>query len=144
MKVAFILLLTTMCFQAAMAGTSKSITFMWEWGRGGSGHTSGPNMDVAYDLYMRTEYDSSYAYDYPLISGIDNCWWNHDRYSCQTTLDYEFTRGVSYHFAVVAYLVEDPNQRSAPSNEVEYSPGSSSGGGGCFITSGMEITFDLP
>lgn len=157
MKMACIFLLSTLCFQAAMAETSKSITFMWEWSPSGLGYTSGPNMDVAYDIYMRTGDDPGYGYDYPLISEIDNCWWNQDRYSCTAALDYNFSDGVSYRFVAVAYLVEDPNQRSGPSNEIEYCPdcpehvvasssglSGSSGGGGCFMNSAMQTIFNLP
>ena len=125
--------------QAATAGTYKSITFIWDWDPGNSGYTSGPNGDVAYDLYMRTDDDPSFAYDYPLIGGIENCWWSQDRFSCQTTLDYEFEAGVCYYFVVIAYLVEETTLRSLHSNQVEYylKYAGKSGQGGCFIARGM-------
>lgn len=141
MKVLLFLLLTTMVVQSAISGTSKSITFIWNWNPGDSGYTSGPNGDVAYDIYMRTEYDPNYAYDYPLISGIEDCLWNQDRYNCQTTMDYEFEPGVRYYFVAVAYLVEDTTRKSLHSNQVEYylSYTGDSGGRGCFITSVINI-----
>jgi hypothetical protein len=131
-----------MAVQVAMAGSSKSITFIWIWDPGGSSCTSGPNGDVAYDLYMRTDDDPSFAYDYSLIGGIENCWScvaNQDRYSCQTILDYEFEIGVCYYFAAIAYLVEDTTRRSIPSNQIEYylNYAGDSGRGRCFIAKGF-------
>jgi uncharacterized membrane protein YgcG len=159
MKTAIISLFIFIFFQTTAAGTLESITLRWDWNSSASGLTAGPNRDVAFALYLRTEYDPDYAYDYPLISGIDNCWWNIDQYTCEVTIDHEFESAVNHYFVVVAYKVETPNQKSAHSNEVEYcsdcayqssgtngspggnsgsspqgSSGGSSGGGGCFIS----------
>jgi len=159
MKIVFISAFILMFFQITAAGTSRSITLRWEWSPYASGYTAGPNRDVAFALYMRTEDDPDYAYDYPLISGIDNCWWNIDQYTCEITIDYEIESGLNHYFMVVAYVVEAPNEKSSPSIEVDYcqdcayqssganggsaappgggsgaSSGGSSGGGGCFIS----------
>lgn len=143
MKIAFISLFIFLLFQTTTAGTPKTITLRWDWAPSASGYSAGPNRDVAFDVYLRTEYDPSYAYGYPLISGIDNCWWNIDQYTCEITFDHEFESEVYHYFVVVANLVEDPNKKSSPSSEVEYCPdctyysaraSGSSGGGGCFIS----------
>lgn len=151
MKIAIISLFILLLSQTTTAETPESITLRWDWESSASGLTAGPNRDVAFDLYLRAEYDTDYFDDYPLISGIDNCWWNIDQYTCEVTIDHGFESGVSHYFVVVAYEVEAPTQRSSPSNEAEYCPdcsyqssgasgspggnsGAGSGGGGCFIT----------
>ena len=144
MKIAIISLFIFLFFQTTTAGTPKSFTMLWDWDPGSSGYAAGPNRDVAFSVYLRTEYDPDYDYNYPLISGIDNCWWNVDQYTCEITINHEFESRVYHYFVVFAYLVEAPNQKSSASNEVEYCPdcanqssganSSSGGGGGCLIS----------
>jgi hypothetical protein len=143
----------------ANAVAQDSITLAWEWDAGGSGYTSGPNGDIAYHLYMRTEDDVAYDDDFPAITGIDDCWSDNGRYHCQVTLLHAFEPGVRYFFTVAAYLVSDRQSISTLSNEIEYtvetamnntsavddgqddavanasSPDSI--GGGCFIACGL-------
>ena len=151
MQIVFFILLTLISTQIARAETTEPITLIWDWDPGDSGYTSGPNGDVAYKIYMRSESDTDYTYDTPWMGGVDNCWWNHDQYSCQTRLDHEFEPGISYYFMIIAYLVNNPIQKSPPSNEADYYvnstggdrdyksvPESASGGGGCFIANGTE------
>ncbi len=151
MKIIFLLLITIF-FQLATAVTAESIDFIWDWAPNNSGYTSGPDGDVAYDLYMKTEDNPDYSYDYPLVGGIDNCWLNNDRYRCRTTVDHDFNSGVYHHFVVVAYLIDDPDQKSLSSNEVTYyvdsadgnppvsvTSGGNSGGGGCFFDELVKI-----
>ena len=106
--------------QSAGAAELDSITFEWQWNASNTGYTSGPDGDIVFDLYMRTEDDSGYDFDYPTISGIDECWLDGDLYRCQATLDHTFEPGVRYFFSVVAYLADDQESVSALSNEIEY------------------------
>lgn len=106
--------------QSASAGELDSVTFEWQWNAGNTGYTSGPDGDIVFDLYMRTEDDVGYDFDYPTISGIDECWLDGDLYRCQATLDHTFEPGVRYFFSVVAYPVDDQQSVSALSNEIEY------------------------
>jgi len=127
------------CILFSFASTAHALDLQWEWSPNESGYTSGPNGDIAYDLYMKTGNDPDYAYDYPLIHQIDDCVLQSDQYYCQVSVDYAFEMGVPYYFVVVAYLADDPVQRSASSNEIVYQldvaadSAGSSGGGGCFI-----------
>ena len=122
MKLTNIVYSILFCGYAAVAGAQDSIDLAWDWSPGDSGYTSGPNGDVAYGIYMRTADDSGYAYDYPAVAAIDNCWWDIDQYSCETTLQYDFDSGETYHLVAVAYVVDAPTQRSLSSNELTYSP----------------------
>jgi hypothetical protein len=146
MKIGYFILVLIIGGLAAVAGAQDSIDLAWDWSPGDSGYTSGPNGEVAYDIYMRTDDDPDYAYDYPIVSAIENCWWNIDHYSCETTLTYDFDDEETYHLVAVAYLVDTPAQRSVSSNELTYNSdgtqqveGATSsgggGGGGCFIAS---------
>jgi hypothetical protein len=136
------LCMTILCLQGVSIGTElRSITLAWEWYSGNSNYTAGPDGDVAFDIYVCDEDDADCTYDDPVIGVVDDCWWNVDHYRCQTTMDYEFERGV-YYIYVIAYLLNEPNQRSAKSNEVRYvvksddgTSQASSSGGGCFIGS---------
>jgi hypothetical protein len=141
------------CLYTVMAGAQDSqdaIDLAWDWAPGDTGYTSGPNGDVAHALYLRSAADSDYAYDYPAVDGVDDCWWEIDHYTCQATLEYPFDAGQTYYVVAVAYLAETPDQRSLASNEISYRPGaldpadpgsgqpalsgvSDGGGGGCFL-----------
>ncbi len=107
-------------FHSANAGASDTITFAWQWNAGGTGYVSGPNGDIAFHLYMRTEDDAEYDFEYPAIEGIDNCWIENDLYYCQTTLTHAFEPGIRYFFSVAAYLVNDSTSVSTLSNEIAY------------------------
>lgn len=140
MKVLTIFLAVTIYVSAITAYAADSIDLAWDWSPGDSGYTSGPNGDIAYDIYMRTTDNSNYAYDYPVISGIDNCWWEIDHYVCETTLAYAFEPDERYHLVAVAYLAGAPSQRSLSSNEITYpvpknASGGGGGGGGFFVSS---------
>lgn len=154
------LIIVVITIQAAMAYAQDSIDLAWEWSPANFGYTSGPNGDVAFALYIRTGDDSDYAYDKPVIDGVDDCWWNIDQYSCEVTLDFDgFNHEKTYHIIAVAYIVDSPTQRSLASNELTYQLGSTAplgpddsndtgkgqdamsyvsdngGSGGCFISS---------
>ena len=150
----------------ANAVAQDSIVLAWDWDDGGSGYSSGPNGDIAYHLYMRTEDDVAYDYDYPTITGIDDCWPDNGLYHCQATVTHAFEPGVRYFFTVVAYIVDEPTATSTLSNEIEYtvdlaengassiangqdgananSSSAGSASGGCFIGSGLEIISRVP
>jgi hypothetical protein len=106
--------------QSASAGELDSITFEWQWNAGNTDYTAGPEGDIVFDLYMRTEDDAGYDFDYPTISGIDDCWLDGDLYRCQATLQHTFEPGVHYFFSVAAYLIDDQESASTLSNEIEY------------------------
>ena len=146
---------TVICLGAVAAGAQDAIDLAWDWSPDDSGYAAGPNGEVAYALYMRSAQDSDYAYDYPAVDGVDDCWWEIDHYTCQATLEYPFDAGETYYVVAVAYLAETPSMRSLTSNEIIYRPGSDDpadsggsgggqpalsaasdggGGGGCFIT----------
>lgn len=106
--------------QSASAGELDSITFEWQWTAGNTGYTSGPEGDIVFDLYMRTEDDVGYDFEYPTISGIDECWLDGDLYRCQVSLDHPFEPGVRYFFSIAAHLIDDQETTSTLSNEIEY------------------------
>ncbi len=153
MKRSVWILLFLICATVVMPDGAMAIDFSWSWAPNGSTYTSGPDGDIVYDLYMRDDDDADYAYDYPLMAGIEDCTGDDDLYSCRASLDYDFMPGVNYYFVVVAYLSEDPALRSASSNEVHYyidpaneepvieEPGlqdsGAGGGGGCFVDSNI-------
>ncbi len=160
-----VVLATLICWGAVAAvaqdAVQDSIDLAWDWSPDDSGYVAGPNGEVAYALYLRSAADSDYAYDYPAVDGVDDCWWEIDHYTCQATLEYPFDVGETYYVVAVAYLAETPGMRSLASNELVYRPGADDptdpggsdpgssdggqpalsaasdggGGGGCFITS---------
>ena len=115
-----IVLIIAAVFHPADASGSETITFVWQWDAGSTGYSSGPNGDIAFHLYMRTEDDAGYDYEYPTIAGIDECWSDNERYHCQTTLVHAFEPGIRYFFTVAAYLIADHTSVSNLSNEIEY------------------------
>ncbi len=138
MKLSQFLLVATLCvYGVTTVGAQDTINLAWDWFPGDSGYTSGPNGDIAYSLYIRTADDSDYAYDDPVVSNLDNCRWEVDHYSCETTLKYAFAPGEAYYMVAVAYLADSPMQRSLSSNEIAHrynsAEGGGGGGGGCFV-----------
>ena len=133
-----------LCCQVFTLSSAFAVEFMWEWNPSGSRGANAVGQDVLFDLCMRSEFESKYDFDDPVVSGIDDCWWKNDRYVCQAGLDMEFTPGVKYYFVVIAHNAEEPLIRSSSSNEVTYSAahtdsevgenGVSVGEGGCFIS----------
>jgi len=107
-------------FHSATASGLDSITFEWQWNAGNIDYSSGPDGEIAFDLYMRTEDDAEYDFEYPAIAGIDNCWLDGDQYTCQATLEHPFEPGIHYFFSVLAYLIDDREAASTLSNEIEY------------------------
>ncbi len=136
-------------FHSATVGASDTLTFVWEWETSETGLSSGPDGEIAFHLYMRTEDDYDYDLGAPIVESVDDCSVDGDYYSCQAELADDFQTGTQYYFAVAAYLVNDPTIISAFSNEVEYSvdeedqddstatSSGSGGGGGCFIGDGI-------
>jgi hypothetical protein len=128
------------CWAATAFAQQQSIDLAWDWDPGNSGHTAGPNGDVAFEILICAEKDTACAYGNLVADGIDDCWWNIDHYSCQASVSFTVDSGM-YYLIAFAYLVESPPVRSSPSNQVAYAANfsmnaqasGSGSGGGCLI-----------